>query len=321
MTAVLVTIDTELSPAAHGRGVSAEENLRCAILGRVSDGEWGIEFQIARFKEHSLKAVFFVEALSANVVGLDLLKRTIEPILSAGHEVQLHIHTEWLEWFSSDPVSGHRGQNIGDFSYDDQRRLIQIGVENLEGAGAPRPIAFRAGNYGANNGTLRALASEAITYDSSYNFSYLGHPCRIATAPPPLNPIRLDGTIEIPISTFADFPGHQRPAQLCAISTSEMQHLLKQYVEQDRRSAVIVSHSFELLNSTRTRSNPIVVRRFRRLCEMLASIRPNVGTVGFVDLDESILTAPTRHALPLQSATWRTGLRVMEQAAGAMLFG
>src|SRR5512135_3031908 len=103
MTSVLVTIDTEFSPAAQRRGVSADDNYECAILGRVSDGEWGTQFQITRFNEHALKAVFFVEALSANVVGLDFLKRTIDPILSAGHEVQLHIHTEWLEWFQSDP--------------------------------------------------------------------------------------------------------------------------------------------------------------------------------------------------------------------------
>src|SRR5690348_12737509 len=98
MTEVLITIDTELSPAAHRRGVGAEENFACAMLGQVSDGEWGIKYQLGQFRAHGLKAVFFVEALSADIVGLDFLKRTIDPILSAGHEVQLHIHTEWLEW-------------------------------------------------------------------------------------------------------------------------------------------------------------------------------------------------------------------------------
>ena len=321
MTQVLVTIDTELSPAAHRRGVSADDNFRCAILGQVSDGAWGTEFQIGCFREQGLKAVFFVEALSANVVGLDLLKRAVDPILSAGHEVQLHIHTEWLEWFSDDPVSGRRGQNICDFNFDDQRRLVQIGAENLVRAGAPRPIAFRAGNYGANNDTLRALASEGIAYDSSYNFPYLGNPCGILAPTQPFEPVALDGTVEVPISTFADFPGHQRPAQLCAISNSEMQHLLEQSLAQNRRSAVIVSHSFELLNSRRTRSNPIVVRRLRRLCEMLSGMRQRAQTSGFRDLDVDTLTAFPSRASPLHSATWRTALRVVEQAAGDMLFG
>jgi hypothetical protein len=120
MTSVLLTIDTELSSGAHQRGMGAAQNFDTAILGLVSNGEWGINHQIGRFGAHGLKAVFFVEALSAEVVGLDFLKRTIDPILSSGHEVQLHAHTEWLPWFPRDPVEGRRGQNIGDFNYKDQ---------------------------------------------------------------------------------------------------------------------------------------------------------------------------------------------------------
>jgi hypothetical protein len=321
MTAVLVTIDTEMSPAAHGRGVDAEENFACAILGRVSDGEWGIEFQLRQFKERRLRAVFFVEALSAEVVGLDFLKRTIDPILSAGHEVQLHLHTEWLEWFANDPVGGRRGQNMCDFSLEDQRHLIALGKETLTRAGAPSPIAFRAGNYGANNDTLRALASEGITYDTSYNFAYLGTPCRISAPAPLFAPLRLDGTIEVPISTFVDYPGHQRPAQLCAISSLEMEHFLEQCVAQDRRTAIIVSHSFELLNGARTRSNPFVVGRLRDLCTKLGAIGQRAQTCGFRDLDQGALTVNGSHAAPLRSHMWHTGMRVVEQAAGAMLYG
>src|SRR6185295_7348244 len=69
MTSVLVTIDTELSPAAHLRGKSGSENFDHAILGRVPDGEWGINYQIDQLNSYGVKAVFFVEALSAGVVG------------------------------------------------------------------------------------------------------------------------------------------------------------------------------------------------------------------------------------------------------------
>jgi hypothetical protein len=321
MTAVLVTVDTELSPAAHRRGVSAEENHACAILGRVPDGEWGIEFQLRQFEKHGLKAVFFVEALSANVTGLDFLKRTIDPILTAGQEVQLHIHTEWLEWFPSDPVSARRGQNMCDFNFADQRQLIALGVENLTRAGAPRPVAFRAGNYGANNDTLLALANEGITYDSSYNFAYLSDPCRITTQEPLFGPVELDGTIEIPISTFVDYPRHQRPAQLCAISSSEMQLLLGQTLAQNRPPAIVVSHSFELLNRARTRGNPIVVRRFERLCEALSALRGRMPTCGFADLDPKNLAGVGARVQPVKSQAWRTALRIAEQAAGTILYG
>ena len=139
LTSILLTIDTEPSPAAHQRGVSPADNVSTAIMGRVSDGEWGVAYQVGRLNAHRLKAVFFVEALCAGVFGLDLLKRVIEPILSSGHEVQLHIHPEWVGWFPRDPVDGRRGHSIADFSYADQVRLLEIGMENLTKAGAPSP--------------------------------------------------------------------------------------------------------------------------------------------------------------------------------------
>lgn len=320
MTAVLITIDTELSPAAHRRGVSAKENFACAILGRVSDGEWGTEFQVSQFKAHGLKAVFFVEALSANVVGLDFLKRTIDPILSAGHEVQLHLHTEWLEWFSSDPVSGRRGQNMCDFSFEDQRRLITLGIDNLTRAGAPRPIAFRAGNYGADNDTLRALASEGITYDTSYNVAYLGSPCGIIADRQLQGPTQIDGVVELPIAAFIDYPKHFRPAQLCAISASEMRSVFEQSVAQQSQATVVVSHSFELLNRARTRANRIVVHRFELLCEMLNSKRDMFPTSGFAELANNALALKSEAMTPLRSGPWRTTSRMLEQMMGGLLY-
>jgi hypothetical protein len=321
MTSVLITIDTEISPAAHQRGVSASENFANSILGKAEDGEWGIDYQIDRFNAHGLKAVFFVEALSATVLGLDFLKRAIEPILSSGHEVQLHAHTEWLAWFNRDLFSGRRGHNIADFPYEDQCRLLELGIENLTKAGAPRPIAFRAGNYGANNDTLRALASVWLKYDTSYNFPYLGDPCNIIADRQLLEPIPLDGVIELPISVFEDYPNHCRPAQLCAISVSEMRAVFEQSLAQQRKAAVIVSHSFELLNRARRKSNPIVVRRFERLCEMLHELRDHAPTKGFFELDENVLTMASAAVAPLRSSSWRTASRMVEQAIGSVLYG
>jgi len=322
MTSVLVTIDTELSPGAHQRGVSAQDNFATAILGRVSGGEWGVNYQAIRFKAHGLKAVFFVEALSASVFGLDLLKRTIDPILSSGSEVQLHLHTEWLSWCKHDPLGGRRGSNMADFNLDDQRRLLELGIENLMRAGAPRPIAFRAGNYGANNDTLRALATVGITYDTSYNFPYLGNPCGIIVDRHISRPAQIDGVIELPVAVFTDFPSHFRPAQLCAISASEMRSVLEQSVEQQREAAVVVSHSFELLNQARTRANQIVVRRFNMLCEMLQSMSTGAPTTGFAKLTpNALLTASSETGKPLKSRPWRTTSRMLEQVAGSLLYG
>jgi hypothetical protein len=53
--------------------------------------------------------------------------------------------------------------------------------------------AFRAGSYGANFDTLRALARNGILYDSSHNTCYLGYTCEMRTPNLLLQPKKIDG--------------------------------------------------------------------------------------------------------------------------------
>ncbi len=316
MTSVLISIDTELSPRAHERGMSASENFSRAVLGSVPDGEWGIRYQIDRFRQHGLRAVFLVEALSASVVGMDMLKRTVDPILSAGHEVQLHLHTEWLTWLPQNIVGAQRGKFISDFSYEHQCRLIELGIKNLTMAGTPPPVAFRAGNYGANNDTLRALATLGIAYDTSYSFPYIPKACKILVDRQLLDPAKLDGVIEVPITAFNDYADHSRPVEICAISTSEMRGVLAQSIRQQRRTLTIVGHSFELLNRARTKRNALIAQRFESLCEMLGEAGPRGKTRGFAELKQDELVVHSPGVGKIESAIWRTASRFVEQAVG-----
>lgn len=313
MTKVLITTDTELSPALHERGLDPSENFEIMVMGRCADGAVGIEYQMDRMSAHGLKGVFFVEALCAHALGLDMLKRVVEPILARGHEVQLHVHTEWLQWIEKDPVAGRRGENLFEFPQDDQRILLEMGVEALVAAGAPRPMAFRAGNYGADNATLRALRSLGLRFDTSYNQPYVGGDCRIEVAEPLLEPVFLEGLTEVPITFFEDYPGHTRPLQLCAISAAELAWSVADARATARPTVVVVSHSFELLNARRTRANKLLLRRFDALCAMLQA------TATFADLDASVASAARRTAIP-KSNPARTAVRIVEQAVGTLLY-
>ena len=268
MTQVFFTVDTELSPGFHQRNMSADENLQRNVFGKVSDGAWGIGYQMSRLNAHGLKGVFFVETLSALVYGIDVLRRVVAAILEAGHDVQLHLHTEWLAWIDRDIVRS-RGASLADFDFEDQRRLLDLGMETLVQAGAPAPVAFRAGNYGANNETLRALKSVGIRFDSSYNQPYLTSECRIESPKQLYQLAELDDVVEVPITFFEDYQKHTRPLQLCAVSAAELDWAIATSSAQGRASTVIVSHSFELLNRKRTRANHMVVRRFDLLCAAL----------------------------------------------------
>ena len=320
MTAVFYTVDTELSPGLHQRGLSLVENLNAAVLGITDRGEWGIRYQIERLNAHGLKGVFFVEALCAHLGDPDILKRIVEPVLVGGHEVQLHLHTEWLRWIDKDPVAGRRGENIFDFDGDDQYRLLEMGLNAFTRAGAPTPTAFRAGNYGANNDTLRALARLGIRYDTSYNYPYLRNGCRLEFRETLHRPTSLEGVVEMPITFFEDYPKHSRPLQLAAVSSAEMEWAIDSCAANDRPTAVIVSHSFELLNRKRQRANKILVRRFNRLCSMLQQRQARAPTMTFAAFD-SIHSHPARsEPVPLRSNVARTAVRMLEQSLGNLLY-
>src|SRR6185295_9752754 len=129
------------------------------------------------------------------------------------------------------------------------------------------------------------------------------------------------GVIEVPIAYFADQPDRCRHTQLGAVSASEMRNVLDQSIAQQRKTAVIVSHSFELLNGTRTKANQIVVRRFERLCMMLNEMSARAPTRGFADLDRQAITVRSSQLAPLHSGKWRTASRMMEQVLGTVIYG
>ena len=313
MTRVFLTVDTELSLGSHQRGLSPDVNLAQSIFGETTGGAFGIGWQMERLSHHGLTGVFFVDPVPAALFGPDMLKRIVAPILTAGHEAQLHIHTEWLKFLDRSPVDGRRGENIGDFSEADQVTLIGWARDMLVAAGAPDPMAFRAGNFGADDRTLRALAQLGIAWDSSFNAAYLGAPCRIDLPPLSLDPLSVAGVGELPVTQIFDLPGRLRPSQLCALSHREMLAMLDHAETQNQCAVNIVSHSFELISRDRRRPNQSVINRFESLCAALAERRDSLPTSGFANLS---LRQSGQAAVPLPASAWRTWERIAEQAIG-----
>ncbi len=59
-------------------------------------------------------------------------------------------------------------RNLTYCSAGQQRELIQWGLQRLAEAGADKINAFRAGGFCANRDTLRAVADNKLTFDTSY---------------------------------------------------------------------------------------------------------------------------------------------------------
>ena len=308
----LFTVDTELSLAMQRGGASAEENYRSAYLGETDKGSFGIPYQLDCLDRHGLKGVFFVEALHAQLLGDELLKRMVDEIGGRGHDVQLHLHVEWL-WFHEGALQlPRKKQHIGDLSYAEQLELLGLGQAALERCGA-RPTAFRAGNYGANDDTLRALKTLGIGIDSSFNPTM--DASKVSLPPETAVPVTHEGVLELPVSWFHDRPGNRRHVQLCAVSHAELAHTMRAAERQGHPVFNIVSHSFELLSRDRTRPHEIVIRRFEKLCETLNA---QGGTSVIDDLEMDVVGQT--YAAPLRSNLVRTGGRIAMQVLGNRLY-
>lgn len=307
---VLLTVDTELSPA---RSIATAGELAANIRGSyygAPTGDGGIPFQLAVLREHGLKGVFFVEALASVAIGDEPIRNIVQLIAADGHEVQLHTHVEWLRIAREKPLGNATWQYTRHYSEAEQIRIIALGKEILARCGAPNVNAFRAGGFAADNATLRALRANAIQFDSSYNYPYLGHECAIDVPGMLVDTAVVEGIVEVPVTCFMDRPGHFRHTQVCACSFSELSSMLTQAHAAGFATFVIVCHSFELITRDRTRTDPIAVARFRKLCRFLADHRDRFRTVGFDGVDPTA-RPPKR---PLKSSIWRTGARYVAQA-------
>lgn len=313
MTALLITVDTELSSSLHQRGVGLADNVDRSIWAQAQGKPYGIGWQMDLLDRHGLKGAFFLDPMPALVHGADFLTPIVGAIVDRGHEVQMHIHSEWLAWANDSPVGGRQGRNIGDFSFSDQLVLLGLAKRLLEQAGAPAITAFRAGNFGANDDTLRALATLGVAWDSSVNPAYLGRECRISADPAQIGATRLLGVGALPVSGIADRPGGFRPAQICAMSAAEMRAGLRHAVREGHDAFVVVTHSFEMLSRDRQRPNRAVMARFEALCREAARL-PGVQGAGFNDLPADLADRPARHLSRAAPSQWRTGLRIAQQA-------
>lgn len=322
MTSVYITIDTEYSARLFqqtGKDYRAE-NFARSISAITPEGETGIFYKLGMFNRHGLKGVFFVDPMPALVWGTEAIADIVGPIVEAGHDVQLHLHSEWLQFAGQNsPVKGRTGGNIKDFTFDDQCALIDYARSVLMAAGAPKPVAFRAGNYGANDDTCRALAHLGFTHESSHPPGIADSACAISLTSEDRQPVKHCGLIQVPIGCIETFGGELRHAQITALSAMEMKAAFKHAKRHGVEAFTLVSHSFELLCRQREKINMIIRRRFEALCKAIAKM-DGVSTGTYAENPPRIIALDgPPPVLPLDPV--RSGYRMAEQAVANALYG
>ena len=304
MTCVFLTIDTEFAWRHHAAGLDVE-----TIYARsIEPAGVGLSYQLDLLAEHGLKACFFVDPMPALVFGLAPVKRMVDTILAAGQEVQLHLHPSWTGARVGDRGACYGRFQLHEYTLAEQRDLIRGAAELLVAAGAPPPVAFRAGSFAANDDTMVALAALGFTYDSSHNGGEAAA-SRIALPPAQIAPVA-HHLIEVPVTVIEDAPGLWRTFQLCALSGAESAAALDHAVAEDHAAVTIVSHGFELANRLGTRANAVHVRRFDTLCRLLALRKAALPTVHFADRPP---LATGQDDTPLGANALRRRLRQAEQ--------
>ena len=283
------------------------------VYGRTPRGDFGLPYQAKVLHDHGLIGVFFVEPLFSARFGPQPLQEMVGVLIEGGQEVQLHLHTEWANETKPPLIPGltTKRPNVRDFSVEEQTLLIGLGARLLREAGAPAPSAFRAGNFGFNRDTLKALAANGIAIDSSYNALLFGPDSGVMPGVTLMAPVMCEGVCEYPMTVFKDGLGKLRHAQLTAISSREMEGLLWQALERGIEDFVILSHNFELLNRARNSPDDIVVNRFRKMCAFLDKHRDSFRVCGFREASlKSVAQQPEILAAPF----WHTSGRIIEQA-------
>ena len=317
---VLLTIDTEVH-AIHPdwRSDHLRRDIRRDIEGIVGNRCAGIDYQLDLLARHGLKGTFMVEPLFSGAPGVEegCLSHVVHRLRSAGHDVQLHIHCEWIANYPAGAFGfPYRGHLQRYYSLSEQEQIIHVASRLLQDSGAPAPIAFRAGGYAANLETMDALAGAGIRFDTSFNVDFAPAKCTLP-APPSLGAAFLmRGVQEYPVAAFEDYPGHFRPLQICACGGRELIHALEQAEQCGWGFVVIVGHSFEMLAGRREgklRIREEVVSRMQQLCMFLGENKNRFRTVGFDDLQNERID--TRMCPPnIRGALLNTAGRTVSQA-------
>lgn len=281
----------------------------------------GLHYQLRTLADAGLKATFFIEALFSFALGGGPLRTIVDLVRKHEQEIGLHLHPEWLTDPRCDNLPAFLGPCMHQYSEHDQSRLIRAGLDKLHELGSGRIRAFRAGNWGANLATLRALRQNGIEYDSSLNayFASSFPDMNGASRDVYIQPAKLEGLLEFPVTTFIDWrPTQRRPLHVCAASLAEFRNVLEHAYVSDWFAVVIALHSFEFVRvgnrpiATVPTPQRLLANRFERLCAYLTENADKYITSHFSDLDEAMVPHATRPVAAV-SSPGRTAMRHIEQ--------
>lgn len=134
----------------------------CWTCGSDFEGHWrgkdyGVPLIVEMLDRRGIKGTFFVSPYCP----ADRESRLMENLrflVNSGHDIQLHTHTD---------VFDLNRLKITQYTRKEKLEILHLGRRNIVSAGAPAPIAHRAGGYAIDRETLQLLPEAGLVMDSS----------------------------------------------------------------------------------------------------------------------------------------------------------
>ncbi|MFA5904971.1 MAG: polysaccharide deacetylase [Desulfobacula sp.] len=267
------------------------------MMGRYGKDSFGIPLICDILDRYGIKATFFLEPFNDELGYPGETEPVCRYLMDHGQDVQLHVHPGHYHYGclrSGRPFT--QTDQIADLPPDLQKQMISEGAERLTRWTGQSPIAFRAGNMGASQETLKILHGTGIWIDSSYTFPYVGGQCLFSETER-YNGSRWYGDVlEVALSAYEQggWPGYHgsKPVDLMGSSFEECRDAVQMICDAGA-DAVLILHSFSLFKVRDKqynggKLNRIVCRRFEKICEWLSCCQENYPARTFSRLGEMV---------------------------------
>ena len=159
---LVVTLDAEAQPERSDR-----TPLDHLIHGKTGSGEWGLWRILDIAERHGVQITVFLDYAERDLWGEGVLDAGRE-VLRRGHDLQLHLHPEFLAPSRFEAVGAAPVGAVADMSPLQARVAVDAVFEAHDEAGGGGLAAFRGGGYHVNDVLLSALRAAGVTADSSY---------------------------------------------------------------------------------------------------------------------------------------------------------
>jgi len=248
MKQVIITVDTE--------GHDGVDPIKHLIWGKTVDGdECGINRIMDICERFSAKILFFVDIAEAWDYGKEKIADVIRHIRGRGHDVGIHVHP--------DHMADKNRLFLWEYTKEDQYEIIKKCTDLYMEVLGERPLAFRAGKYGANNETLDIL--DELGYRIDFSQFYGQKWCGINPPVAITVPQKIKDLIEIPVTVFRSLKlgKKTRYDKLdAAMDSSEYKHIMTQ-ISSDKRDIVVslFYHSFSMLAWREHPDEPVLDRK------------------------------------------------------------